>query len=563
MPRVTFPQEFEVGLRGFARGAWRSARPRAVVAFALVAATSLFLAGCGGGTGGDSGPQPGFTFLVSPSSVLLYPGGTQSVQVQLVGQNGFQGRATVSFAGLPTDVTADPSSFQLSPGESATVVLTAGLRAGTERFQPYSIGNDSAAFTVTVRGIADSIRGAASLNLTVRLQNPAFVPEVTDLPVVWITTQGGAPITDTETYVPGSLAISSDLAGANVLYSGTMQIKGRGHSTWWMPKKPYRIKLDTKASLLGMPTERDWNLLANYCDKTLLRNAVAFELSRRLGMPWTPRSAFVEVFLNGRYDGTYQLTEKIEAGPDRVDITRMAATDTAGDALTGGYLMEIDERLDGATWFYTPRQVPIVIQDPDPAVPQQLDYIRSYVTQAEDALYSSAFADPALGWPAYFDAGTFIDWFLVNETAASVDAIFFSSCWLYKHRMDPLLRMGPVWDFDISMGNVNYSTAVNPAGWWVRLGPWYSRLFQDPNFAAAVAVRWNAVKATELDTLPAFVDQTAAALALAQQNNFQRWPILGQWVWPNSECAGSYAGEIDFVKSWLTQRIAWMDAQFQ
>jgi hypothetical protein len=479
MLRISFRHPSPIGPRSLPSRT-RQAAPRVVdVAFVLVTATGLFLAGCGGGAG-SAGPQPGFTFTLSPSALTLYPGGTQSLQVQLVGQNGFQGRATVSFAGLPSDVTSAPSSFQLSPGESATVVLTAGLRAGTERFQPYSIGNDSTVFQVSVWGIADSLRGAVYLNLTVTLQNPAFVPEATDLPVVWITTQGGAPITDTETYVPGSLAISSDLSGANVLYSGTMQIKGRGHSTWWMPKKPYRIKLDAAASLLGMPSEKDWNLLANYCDKTLLRNAVAFELSRRLGMPWTPRWAFVEVFLNGRYDGTYQLTEKIEAGPDRVNITRMKAADTSGDALTGGYLMEIDERLDGAVWFYTPRAVPIVIQDPDPAVAEQADYIRTYVGQAEDALYSSAFTDPDLGWPAYFDAGTFIDWFIVNETTASVDAIFFSSCWLYKHRMDPLLRMGPVWDFDISMGNVNYSTAVNPAGWWVRLGPWYSRFFQAP-----------------------------------------------------------------------------------
>jgi len=533
------------------------------LAFILVLLSCLILTGCGGPSPSpDGGPQPTFTLTLSTPSMALYPGATQSLQVQAVPHNGFQGQVSISFSGLPSGITLTPSSLTISPGNPGTVVFTAALNAATERFTPYEIGNDSASFPIAVSGASGVVRSAALLTLVVSLQNPSFVPTAVDLPVVHITTQGGAPIDSTETYVSGTLVISTDLAGANQLYSGTMQIKGRGHSTWWMPKKPYRIKLDAKASLLGMPSDKDWNLLANYNDKTLMRNAIAFELSRRLGLPWTPRGAFVEVFLNGRYDGNYQLTEKIKAGTSRVNITRMADTDTSGDALTGGYLMEIDERLDGAFWFRTNRNLPIVIQDPDPAADAQHTYISSYVMQAEDALYSNSFTDPALGWPAYFDAATFINWYLVDEFTASQDSIFFSSCWLYKDRLNPLLYMGPVWDFDISMGNVNYSTAVNPTGWWVRNGPWYSRFFQDPNFAALTVVRWNEVRATQLDTMLAYVDQTALALEQSQQNNFQRWPILGELVWPNSECAGSYQGEVDFLKSWLTQRLVWMDSQF-
>jgi len=434
----------------------------------VIVVAGLALSGCGGQNAGPTGPTPSFGLTLSAPSVSLYPGGTQSLEVRTVAHHGFQGQVSVSFSGLPSDITASPSSLMLSVGGTGTVEFRAGLRAAGEYFNPWNINPDSVSIPVTVRGTSGSLRSTTSFVLIVTLQNPSFVPTTTDLPVVWITTQDGAPITDTETYVPGTLAISADLAGANIIYTGTMQIRGRGHSTWWMPKKPYRIKLDSKASLLGMPADKDWNLLANYNDKTLMRNAIAFELSRRLGMPWTPRSAFVEVFLNGRYDGNYQLTEKIEVNPERVNITRMTETDTSGDALTGGYLMEIDERRDGAFWFVTRRNLPIVIQDPDPAHPAQYDYIKAYVIQAEDALFSDSYADPALGWPAYFDARTFIDWYLVNEITASQDSIFFSSCWFYKDRMNPLLYMGPVWDFDISMGNVNYSTAVQPTGWWVQ-----------------------------------------------------------------------------------------------
>ena len=535
---------------------------RASAVFVLVILSGLILSTCGGGNSENRAPQPGFTLTLSTASIALYPGSAQSLEVRVVPHNGFQGPVTISATGLPSGITLSPNPFRVAANESGTLTFTAGLRAAAEFFAPYTIGNDSLTVPLTLWGMAGTASNTTNLTLAVSLQNPAFVPTATNLPVLHITTQGNAPIDSTETYVTGTLTISNDLAGADVVYSGTMQIKGRGHSTWWMPKKPYRIKLDSKASLLGMPSSKDWNLLANYCDKTLLRNALAFELSRRLGMPWTPRNAFVEVFLNGRYDGAYQLTEKIKVATSRVNITSMTETDISGDALTGGYLMEVDERLDGLVWFRTNQNIPIVIHEPDPAQTVQTEYIRNYVKQAEDALFSGAFADPALGWPAYFDAPTFVNWYLVNELLGSVDSVFFSSCWLYKDRLNPLLFMGPVWDFDISMGNVNYSSAVYPTGWWTRGGVWFARFFQDPNFAALAAARWNEVKAAAIDSLLAYVDQSAAALDLSQQNNFQRWPILGQTVWPNSEAAGSYAGEVEFTKSWLAQRIAWMDAQF-
>lgn len=530
--------------------------------FLMVILSGLVLPACGGPDSSSHGPQPGFTLSVSTGTIALYPGSTQSVQVQVVPRNGFQGSVSISVTGLPSDIALSPSPFQVAANESGTLAFTAGLSAAAERFNPYEIGNDSTSLPLTFRGTSGTLSNSASATLTVSLQNPSFLPTATSLLVLHITTQDSAPIDSTETYVPGALTVSSDLAGADVVYSGPMQIKGRGHSTWWMPKRPYRIKLDSKASLLGMPSSRDWNLLANYCDKTLARNALAFELSRRLGLPWTPRDAFVEVFLNGRYDGAYQLTEKIKVATSRVNITSMTETDIAGDALTGGYLMEIDERLDGAFWFRTNQNVPIVIQEPDPAQPEQYDYIKNYVLQAEDALFSPGFADPALGWPAYFDPDTLVNWYLVNELTASQDSAFYSSCWLYKDRLNPLLSMGPVWDFDISMGNVNYSDSVDPTLWWTRGGVWLARFFQDENFAARVAARWNQVKGAQIDTMLAYVDQTAAGLEAAQQNNYQRWPTLGIRVWPNSQAAGSYAGEVEFMKSWLAQRIAWMDAQF-
>jgi hypothetical protein len=397
-------------------------------------------------------------------------------------------------------------------------------------------------------------------------QNQGFVPATIDLPVVYLSTDGQAPIVSETDYVSGSFGVTPIPSSSDVAYSGTMEIRGHGNSTWLLPKKPYKVKLDAKASLLGMASAKDWILLANYDDKSLLRDQVAFEVGRRLGMAWTPNSRFVELFLNGQYEGNYQLTEEIKIDKNRVNIPEMDPTDISGSSLTGGYLLEVDDRDDpDDILFSTSRGTIFDLHDPDPAAPQQLTYIQNYLQQTEDVLYSSNFTDPSTGYLQYLDPASYINWYLVNELFKNNDAVFWSSCWLYKDRSNKLF-MGPVWDFDIGAGNVNYNGNNNPTGWWLRSNPlpytqWTERLFDDPAFAAAVAARWKQVKATQFDTLSAYIDQNAAALNQSEKNNFQRWPILSTYVYPNAEVAGSYQGEVNYLKSWLTQRIAWMDSQ--
>jgi hypothetical protein len=344
--------------------------------------------------------------------------------------------------------------------------------------------------------------------------------------------------------------------------TGTINIKGHGNSTWVMPKKPYRVKLDDKAPLLGMPSSKNWILLANYDDKTLLRNALAFELANRLGQAWAPRSVFVEIYLNDQYEGVYELTEKIDIAKNRVNITEMDDTDNDGDALTGGYLIEIDARRDEDFNFISHHHYGFGLIDPDPPTGQQGAYIQDYINRAEDVLYGDNFTDPQTGWPAYYDTDSMIQWYFDEELMGNNDGGFFSSVYLYKKRTDPHLYMGPVWDFDISSGNVNYSSIVNPTQPWVSESSYIKRLLQDPVFKAALQAKWATAKAPQLDTLAAWIDQEAAALQQAQQNNYQRWLILGESVWPNSEVANTYQGEVAFLKSWITQRIAWMDTLY-
>lgn len=387
---------------------------------------------------------------------------------------------------------------------------------------------------------------------------PPVAPGVT---LASITIDTGGQTIDRDVYVAASIAVSSPDSTQD--YVGTMMIKGRGNSTWGMPKKPYRLKLDQKAALLGMPQDKNWVLLANYDDKSLLRNHVAYALGDRLAMAWSPRSRFAEVILNGEYVGVYQLAESIRVTPDRVDIAELESGDIGPDVISGGYLLELDNRRDCASsvQFDTARGVPYCIDTPDEddIAPEQYAYIRDYMQAMEDSIYAPDFADPVTGYAAYLEPSSFIDFYLVNELFKNVDARDFSSIWQYKDRNGKLNR-GPLWDFDISSGNMNYGPGPDPRGFWIRDGTYYNGLFQDPAFAAATRARWDALKAAQIDTLPAFVEATAAALGAAPAENFRKWPILDRYTWPNGVVTGSYEGDVAYFKDWLLQRIAWLDA---
>jgi len=185
------------------------------------------------------------------------------------------------------------------------------------------------------------------------------------------------------------------------------------------------------------------------------------------------------------------------------------------------------------------------------------------VHSLEDALFAKDFADPDRGYAAYLDVDSVIDWYLVNEITKNQDAGNFSSIYFHKGAGDKL-KMGPLWDFDLAAGNVNYSDAQWPEGWWVRRGsPWLTRLFQDPAFTARVTERFDRLANLAADEVAVtkFIDQTATDLEAVQTANFEIWPILKKYVWPNSVVTGSYAGEVAYLSAWLRTRYAWLRAE--
>lgn len=522
------------------------------------------LAGCGGG-GSEGGAS------TNPPPVTIGPVAFKDVTGMAPADAGLGQPFNVQWV-LPTNTTLSSVVLDATASSGAgltksSCAITAGTLAVSATSADITIPNacdgklvNDVRLRITVKG-SDGQTTSATYPFVTPSTPAEFLPTRVQLPVLRITTDNGAPIVSKEVYITGQMSLVSNVAGAPAV-NGGLQIRGRGNSTWDLhPKKPYRLKLTDKQSLLGMPSSKDWVLLANYSDKTLLRNAAALDLGAKLGFPWTPRSAFVEVYLNGRYDGVYQLMENIKVAKDRVNIDELAAADVGADKITGGYLLEVDFREDGYTMHTAIDDLPIVFQSPETPAPAQEAYIKGYINDFETVLHSSTFADPATGYAAYIDVDSFIRFYLVNEVFRNVDANMWSSCWMYKPRGGKLY-MGPLWDFDLAAGNANYADAFQNSGWHIRTAKWFSRLFEDPAFAARVKTAWNAIKTDELPAMFQQITSGAASLQQAQLNNFQRWPILETWVWPNYQVPGTYAGEISYLNVFLTARIAWMDQQF-
>lgn len=380
----------------------------------------------------------------------------------------------------------------------------------------------------------------------------------TSIPILYLNTTDS--VTSKDVYVTGNLIVDPNNLENPEKLNIPLQVKGRGNSTWDKPKKPYRLKFNTKSPILGMETAKNWVLLANYSDKTLIRTSIAFDLGAKIGADFTPKGRFVELVMNNYHVGNYFLTSQVEVNENRVNITELKKGNTSADEITGGYLLEQDKRLDEKFWFKTTADIPFTIKSPEEITEDQLTYIHNYIQQTEDAIYSADFADPEKGYAKYIKVESFINWFLVQELLKNEDAKEFSSNFYYKER-NGKLGLGPLWDFDLSCGNNDYSNSRYPTGWWVKDGPWFSHLFKDPAFRQKVKLRWNQIRGKEINEITSTIDKTVAYIDLSQKKNFNRWLILDQYVWPNQFVLGTYPKEVAQLKAWLTERIAWLDKE--
>lgn len=429
--------------------------------------------------------------------------------------------------------------------------------------------------------------------LTLTLRFCAGQPfSASDLPILLINTEGKAILDDPKIVATLSVLDNgkrNSLTDKPVLTS-KIGIELRGSTSQdFFPKKPYGFELrddagvnDVKMSLLGMPEESDWVLNATYNDKTLLREALTYDLNRQMSSYYTPRFRYCEVVLNGSYQGIYILFEKIKRDKNRVDIANLRKTDVSGDQLTGGYILKVD-KFEGSiseSWVSSQsnsngKKFNILIDRPkkEDLVQDQIAYIKKYVTEFETAMAGPNFRDATTGYRKYFDDDAAVDYLLLTEICRNVDG-YRISAFFYKDRDSKggKLTMGPIWDYNLTYGNANYSNGERFDGWaynFNRVSPgdfyqvpfWWERIIQDPTFTAKVVQKYQAMRKTVLATnrIHAYIDSSATRLTEARVRNFQRWPIMGQWVWPNSYVGRTYDDEVTYFKEWIRKRLDWMD----
>jgi len=492
----------------------------------------LGLTACGGGSGasGPVSPTP-TTPIVTPSAPAMNDFmfmASQNTQLDETLRAVITGDKVFLRTPEVMDIGNLAATFVID-GETVTI-------NGNEQVSGVTTNDFSQPVTYTITNSAGTSK-----------QYTVEVIQFTGLPVINLTTDNGNAITNREDYTTGTVSVFGNGVVSD-LDNMTMEIRGRGNSTWGMPKKPYQMKLSSKREFLDMENDKKWLFLAEYADKTMLRNQIAYEMGYLSDLAWTTDSEFAEVFLNEEYQGTYHITQKVEEGSDRVDL---------GD---NGFLLEIDqlERLDPDDVYFETDTFLINIKEPSlERNDSQYQFITRLLFEFEQTLYSNTFADPSNGYAQFIDIESFIDWYLISEITKNVDSRFFSS--IYFHVIPgEKIKMGPLWDFDLAFGNVDYADPEFPEGFWVKDNPWYARLFQDPNFVDLVQARFEYYN-NNRNYLLNKIDEYAEKLRYAQAENDAKWQTIGVYVWPNPVVLDTYEEEVARLKSWFNTRMDWLD----
>ena len=448
-----------------------------------------------------------------PDYVFNYAVDDSRCQVQLMGKDG--------------KVPAEFRISRITPGAEAglyTAVLTdLGVSTDYEKEVRLLVANSN---------YLSSVSFMPSAYFKVRSEDFGVVPKLnTGLPIVYVDTQNGWAINSKETFVPAALRIegTEEYEG---LEDVTCEIRGRGNTTWEWPKKPYLVKMEKKQGVLGMPKHKRWVLLANFMDRTLMRNLVSMKVASLTRLDWTPRCVPVELVLNGVHKGSYLLIEQVRVDKNRVNITEMEPTDNDGEAVTGGYLLELDFHYDNEVQWGDPHGgcvqwgrnggIPFGVKypDEDDLTSQQLTYIKNYVYETAEVLYGDNFTDPENGYAKYIDVDSFIDYWIVFEVMGNHELGNPGSVYMHKDRGGKLVA-GPCWDFD--WGVLSYRTS--PRAEYDLLNDeaiWYARLFQDPAFRAKVKARFQELL-PELKKIPDYMDECEKLLTESAKLNFAMW----------------------------------------
>jgi len=380
----------------------------------------------------------------------------------------------------------------------------------------------------------------------------------------------------------------------------SIEMRGRGNSTWGLPKKPFRMKFPEKFSPIGLThaKAKSWVLLSQDMDKSLIRTHIAFEYSRLLfnasegyhdpdAVLFTAASKFVNVYytgdyyysdtgrtehLDGDYLGVYQMSDQMERAAGRIAVDKLDDKSSA-DEISGGYIVETD--IHDGNFYSALKRVKMTYKYPkdDECRPEQYEYITDFINRAEQALYASNYKDPQNGWRKWFDEKTLADFIIIKELAGDLDG--YTSTYLYKRRGVDKFFFGPIWDCDKGWNNDRrvphpqyqpLSSLMIYAGFWMPSyveNDWFWRFWSDETFRAFVAARWAARKDELVAVTNRELDRMPAAMEKAVEANFTVWPFYYQYSDEANMPARTYAEEIERIRTLTAERVRLLDRLFK
>ena len=433
--------------------------------------------------------------------------------------------------------------------------------------------------------------------ILVLIFNNAVFPQVnltsSNLPIFVINTHGQNIPDEPKITVDLGIIYNGEGVRNNITdpfnhYNGKIQIEIRGSSSQLYPKKSYAVQtvdafgISMNTSLLELPKENDWVFYGPYADKSLIRNIVSYKLFNEMGH-YASRSKLFELVINGEYKGVYVLLEKIKRDKNRVDIAKLTPQDIEGDELTGGYIVKIDKVNGTETegWYsdfppYTGAWQKILYQyhypDEDEITLEHKNYIINKINEFESVMYSPTFNEPFGGYYDLIGLDSFADVFLITELSRNVDG-YRLSAFMHKDKNSNggKLKCGPIWDYNFTFGNADYYSAWSTSGWHLytefrddpfQIPFWWKKLMMDKIFTNRIARRWADLRQNIFSNqhILEMTDSLSSLLAESQVRNFNKWKILGTYVWPNYFIGNTFESEINYLKSWVNYRLNWLDS---
>ena len=480
--------------------------------------------------------------------------------------------------------STDAKSLNIVPmNESITLSVKAEVSANTVSYQWYESLDGTTANASAIQGAtgtsfevpAATSRGiryyyCTATTAETKINSSVAIVVCTGLPLLQIDTENSATPSPAKEKVNGRLQIF--YPNGEKYDSGDKNeftIKVRGNATAGYPKRPYKLKLPKKANLIDPNSssnkDKNWVLLAGYCDKTLLRSKTGFYAASLFNeiagneQLYVPASEFVDVVLNGEYIGNYCLTDSVKEGSSRVSVNEK---NTVEGGI--GFVAEYDPSYyaNEAKWFKSSvKSYPYTFKFPDT---DDADF-DSYMAQFENTINdfeAALYAENSEAWKNYIDIESFARWFLVHNILANIDTNYFLS--KKDSSSTSKLVMGPVWDFEWSIGIGWYDgSRPRPADYWCVNGWYFEELLKKTEFIDALKSQWAALKSqfpNIAETINGKMDEWAQEIGVSQKANFTKWDILNTRVSVGGIPLGSYEAELKCDKQFMISRISWLDS---